>query len=237
MTPNTRIVEHQIGGVALQAALVGDAGARRPCVLVFHGLEGRSEAQEDFARQLTDWGYAGFAVDLFGVEASAGGIEQLQVHMGAFMENRALLAERLLEVVEVARSQPEVDADRVAAIGFCFGGLCALDLARTGTDVRSVTSFHGVLTAPDGHATRRIPAKVAVHHGWDDPYAPPADVVALGKELTEAHADWQIHAYGHTMHSFMAPNADNPEAGIAYNPVTARRAWASLERLLAESLT
>jgi dienelactone hydrolase len=140
------------------------------------------------------------------------------------MQDRDRLKSRMLHVLDLVRTLPEVDADRVAAAGLCFGGLCVLDLARSGADIRGAASFHGVLTPPD-HATRSaISAKVIVFHGWDDPFAPPEDVVALGLELSEAGADWQIHAYGNAMHAFMAPTTNNPEAGIMYSEVAARRA-------------
>lgn len=233
MTTRTRRVGYRHEGVDLQGVLTFDDGATvsRPAVLVFHGIEGRSDAQVDFAKTITDLGWAGFAVDLFGET----GAERGQVQMAAFMQDRARLRGRLRHVLDVVRALPEVDADRVAAAGFCFGGLCALDLARSGADVRGVASFHGVLTPPGGEAVGPIVAKVIVFHGWDDPYAPPEDVVALGRELTAADVDWQIHAYGKTMHAFMAPGADDPGAGIRYNEVSARRAQASLGPFLAEA--
>jgi dienelactone hydrolase len=221
--------------VALDGVLVSEEGPARPVVLVIHGMEGRSDAQVDFAKRLTEWGYLAFAVDLFGVNATAAGLERCSELMRAYLDDRAALRDRLLHVLAVARSLPGVDPDRVAAVGFCFGGLCVLDLARSGADVRGVASFHGVLTALAA-TTEKITSKVIVFHGWDDPFAPPEDVVALGRELTERGADWQIHAYGNTMHAFMAAMADNPEAGIQYNETSARRAWESLRTYLAEAL-
>jgi dienelactone hydrolase len=145
------------------------------------------------------------------------------------------LRARLLETASVARSLPEVDTDKLAAIGFCFGGLCVLDLARSGLDIRAVASFHGTLGRPEPMPIEPIEAKVIVFHGWDDPIAPPTDLVALGRELSEAHADWQIHAYGGTMHAFMAVGANRPEAGIQYNARSAKRAWGSLVSFLSEA--
>jgi dienelactone hydrolase len=114
-----------------------------------------------------------------------------------------------------------------------------LDLARVGARLRGVASFHGVLTAPeqdgDQSAGDPIAAKMAVFHGWDDPFAPPEDITALGRELTGRGADWQLHAYGRTMHSFMATAANNPEAGILYDETSARRAWRVLEDFLLEA--
>jgi dienelactone hydrolase len=156
--------------------------------------------------------------------------------MNELTADRDLLRRRMVHVLTAVREESEVDPERVAAIGFCFGGLCFLDLARSGADVRGVASFHGVLNAPATAVRNTIRAKVIAFHGWDDPFAPPEDVVALGRELSAAGADWQLHAYGNTMHSFMAPSADNPDPGIAYSETSARRAWASLGSFLAEAL-
>ena len=128
--------------------------------------------------------------------------------LAPFLQDRAMLRTRLVDTVRVVQTLPEVDPKRVAAIGFCFGGLCVLDLARSGLEIRAVASFHGLFGKADG-----LP-RVIAFHGWDDPMVPPSDVVALSTELTEAGADWQIHVYGHTMHGFMAEGVNRPEAGI-----------------------
>lgn len=241
MATDLRHVEYELDGAACDGVLVsagaggeGDGDGKRPTVLVFHGVEGRSEAQVEFARAVSEWGYNGFAVDLFGTDASAAGLERCQELMTGFLQDRALLRPRLLQAFEVAKSLPETDGDGVAAIGFCFGGLCVLDLARAGAaGLLGAASFHGVLTPP-GLTEHAIAAKVLVLHGWDDPFAPPDDVTALGRELSTRGADWQVHAYGSTMHAFMAPWADDPESGVRYNSRSARRAWASLAGFLAE---
>ncbi|MGH3379659.1 MAG: dienelactone hydrolase family protein [Actinoallomurus sp.] len=231
-----RPVAYEHEGTTLDGLLAVDAAepGLRPAVLVVHGMEGRSGAQVDFVRRLTAWGYAGFAVDLFGIgeDGDIGRGERLMMEM---LEDRDLVRRRMLYVLDLVRDLPEVDSDRVAAVGFCFGGLCVLDLARSGAEVRGVASFHGVLTPPEGGERNEIRAMVTVFHGWDDPFAPPEHVVGLGKELTEAGTDWQVHAYGNTMHAFMAPMANNPEAGIMYNERSARRAWSSLGSFLTET--
>lgn len=206
-----------------------------PTVLVFHGMEGRSEAQLAIADRLTQWGYQAVAVDLFGEEVSAGGAQRCADEMTAFLGDRDALAERLAAVVAELTAVPEVDREQVAAIGFCFGGLCVLDVARARHPVRAVVSFHGLLTAPTWSADGDISARVAVHHGWDDPFAPPEDVVALGRELTARGAEWELHAYGGAMHAFMAPFADRPEDGVQYHPVVADRAWRALGEFLRET--
>ncbi len=228
-------LRHEIDGVPFDAVLVhDDTVGSAPTVLVFHGMEGRSPAQLQFATRLTEWGYRAIAVDLFGEDVSRGGIESTGAAMGGFVEDRAALAHRLTAVLDTLTTAPQVDASRVAAIGFCFGGLCVLDLARAGHPLAGVASFHGLLTAPPDGAARDVTAKVMVFHGWDDPYAPPDDVVALGREFSGRGIDWQLHAYGNTMHAFMAPWADDPARGILHSESAAHRAWTSLEYFLAE---
>jgi dienelactone hydrolase len=231
----TRKVEHEHEGQRYDGLLVRDEArpTRRPGVLVFHGWEGRSDAQEEVARNLAGWGYAAFAVDLYGGGQRGTTPERCQALMTPLIEDRARLRGRLLSV-EVVGALPEVETAKLAAIGFCFGGLCVLDLARAGAPVRGVASFHGLFTPPGLPTVGPIQAKVIAFHGWDDPMAPPADVVALGQELTAAGADWQIHAYGGTMHAFMAKFANSPERGLLYHPRSARRAWESLRGFLAE---
>jgi dienelactone hydrolase len=238
MITKTRTVEHEYEGKQFEGLLVlNDARPTpQPCVLVFHGWEGRSEAQEECAQKLTAWGYAGFAVDLYGKGLRGTTPEECQALITPLIENRAMLRERLLHTVEVVRHLPEVDSANLAAIGFCFGGLCVLDLARAGAPLKGVASFHGLFTPPGLPFIATSKPKVIAFHGWDDPMVPPADVVALGAELTAAGLDWQLTAYGGTMHAFMAEGANIPEMGILYNARSARRAWESLRGFLAETL-
>ncbi|RBM18716.1 carboxymethylenebutenolidase [Streptomyces sp. PT12] len=252
-TLSTQRIAYELGGDACEGVLVADAGGagaaggagvlgERPLVLVFHGLDGLDDAQVAFAETLAGWGYPAFAVDLFGTEVTQAGPERRGERMAAFMADRGALRRRLFDVVAMATAGPGlpgVDRGRVAAVGFCFGGLCVLDLARAGAELRAVAAFHGVLTPPGDMPERRPgPAgpRVLVLHGWDDPFAPPADVTALGRELTERGLDWQIHAHGHTLHAFTTPTANDPEGGVGYHEVSARRATASLRSFLAEVL-
>ncbi len=237
MAITTRNLDYEINGKTFDGAVVFDDSQteRQPAVLVFHGWEGRSDAQVECASTLAKLGYIGFACDLFGKGIRGDVTGDNSALIAPFLGDRSMLRERLLGTVEAVRSLPEVKPDNVAAIGFCFGGLCVLDLARSGSDVRGVASFHGLFSKPEGLPPAPIKAKVVAFHGWDDPMVPPADVVALGKELTEAGADWQIHAYGGTMHAFMAVGANRPEVGIQYNERSAKRAWTSLVAFLAEA--
>jgi dienelactone hydrolase len=228
-----RAVEY---GGAFEAMLVTEAAGPRPAVVILPTIMGRSELELGFARRLARCGYAALVADLYGREHIGKPREECRGLMMALLGDRAALGARLLAVLEAARAQPEVDGAKVAAIGFCFGGLCALDLARSGADVAGVASFHGLLKPPPGPPAERIGARILVLHGWDDPLAPPEDVAALGAELTAAGADWQIHAYGNTAHAFTNPNAAGPAGGFSYDERASSRAWASCDAFLAECL-
>ena len=224
-----RPIETLHGDVRLEATLVGAGEGARATVLIFPTIMGPSELEMGFARRLVADGYNAVVADVYGERGLPR--EQCRGLMNALLADRALLRERLLAVLETVSAQPEVGA--VAAIGFCFGGLCALDLARSGADVAGVASFHGLL-GPTGLPPAPIRARIAVFHGWDDPMAPPAHVEALAAELTEAGADWQIHAYGNVRHGFTNPNAADPASGIQYDEAAARRSWMSLGHFLKE---
>ena len=228
-----RPVGYAHSGTLFEAALVTEAHEPRPGVVIFPTIMGRAALELGFARRLAADGYAAMVADLYGREHLGKPREECRSLMNALLGDRALLMERLAHALEAFRAQPEVDEQRVAAIGFCFGGLCALDLARSGADFAGAASFHGLLHPP-GTEPRPIRARIIVFHGWDDPMAPPAAVESLAKELTEAGADWQIHAYGGTMHGFTNPNAADPASGIQYDDRAARRSWTSLESFLKE---
>ena len=157
-----------------------------------------------------------------------------------FGEMKRLAADRsgaapaAAHVLDLVRGIDEVEGGQIVVAGYCFGGMCALDLARSGADIAAAVSFHGLFDPP-GLPPQKIKAKVVAFHGWDDPMVPPDKVVALGQELTEAGSDWQIHAYGHVGHGFTNPNAQLIGIdGVAYNALAAERSWTSFISLLEE---
>jgi len=237
MSITTRAVEHTLDGETFESIFVLDDArqGKRPAVLVFHAWDGRSEEQVTFAKRLTAWGYASLAVDLFGKGKRGKTTEECQALMTPLVKDRGMLRKRVLKVLEVTRGLAEVEASNIGAIGFCFGGLCALDLARTGADVKGVASFHGILAARGLPSTDPVKAKVIAYHGWDDPFSPPDQVLAFTREFTDAGADWQLQAYGGTKHAFTAEGANNPQMGLIYSAKAAVRSWASLELFLAEA--
>ena len=137
-------------------------------------------------------------------------------------------------VIEAARGCEGLDAGRVAAIGFCFGGLCVLDLARRGADLRGVVAFHGLLGAPEGLASVPVKARVLALQGHDDPMATPAQVLEFEQEMSARGADWQLHAYGNTLNAFTNPAAQNTDFGTQYDAAADRRSHAALLDFLSD---
>jgi len=232
----TRNVEVAIANARFEGLLAWDdtSSDPRPGVLVSHTIRGRTDFEDQKALALAELGYVGLSLDLYGVQTRDGDIDTFRDLMMGLRNDRPALQSQLQVWLEVIRKQPEVDAESIAAIGYCFGGLCVLDIARTGADVRGVASFHGLFTAPGNTVNNRISAKVLAMHGWEDPLATPDQVEALATELTEMGADWQIHAYGNTLHAFTNPVANDKDAGTVYNMNADRRSWVALQNFLEE---
>lgn len=205
----------------------------KPCVLISHAWGGLDKFAENKAIQMAALGYVGFALDNYGGGALPESVDDKMAHMGPLKEDRAKLLKRLKAGLKAAQGMDEVDETHMAMMGYCFGGLCTLDLARSGADLKAAVSFHGLLDAPD-LKKNKIKSKVLIAHGWDDPMAPPEDVVKVSKEMTEAGCDWQLHAYGNTSHAFTVPGADNDELGLKHNADAERRSWAAATDLLNE---
>lgn len=238
MTITTRPVDYTHEGVTLEGILATDdeQTTPRPLVLVCHAWAGRGDFEVNIAKQLAGLGYAGFAVDLYGKGVLGTSNEENEKLMTPFVEDRAKLQSRLTKAFETARALPETDPSKTAAIGYCFGGLCVLDFARIGTDIGGVASFHGLFMAPGNTSSKKISAKIIAFHGWDDPMATPDAVMEYTKEMTAAGADWQLHAYGNTLHSFTNPAAQNPDFGTQYSQSADNRSWNACTEFLAEIL-
>jgi dienelactone hydrolase len=232
-----QLIEYRDGETQLEGFLCYDESqpGPRPTVLICHTAGGRDEFVERKARRLAWQGYACFALDNYGKGVRGKSMEENQVLMKPFMDDRRKLLTRLLAGLTAAHALPIVDKQRVAVMGFCFGGLCALDFARANTGVRGAVSFHGLLK-PSGFTEPKVNAKVLMMHGYDDPLAPPEEVLAVAKEFTAAGADWQLHAYGQTVHAFTNPLAHNRGAGLEYDEAADRRSWHSLLHFLDEVL-
>jgi dienelactone hydrolase len=231
MAITTRTIEYAHDGVTFEALAAWDEGKAEhaPIVLVAGTFMGRTAFEDGKARKLAELGYVAVAIDVYGVETRPANFDEAAAAMTAINADRGLLRDRLLASLAAARGLGVGDSAKVAAIGFCFGGKCVLDLARAGADLLGVVSFHGVFDAPPFPNVDKIEPKILVLHGWDDPIAKPDAAIALAEELTTAGADWQIHAYGHVVHGFTNPGRPN-----MYNPVADARSWQAMQNFLAE---
>jgi len=230
-----RAIPHNFESESLESVFVGRRdGQARPTVILIPTVMGVSDLEIGFGRQLVELGYNALVADVFGKEFRGAPRDTMFGELNRLKSNRSALRRRLQHVLDLAHGLDEVAEKQIVVAGYCFGGMCALDLARSGADVAAAVSFHGLFDPP-GLAPQKIKAKVVAFHGWDDPMVPPESVVALGKELTEAGSDWQIHAYGHVGHGFTNPHAASLQIkGVAYNALAAERSWTSFINLLEE---
>lgn len=229
-------VEYKDGDTVFEAHVAWDEAlsGSRPGVLVSHAWGGRSEFEDRKAEQLAELGYVGFALDLYGKGVRGSNPKENAALMQPLLDDRATLQNRMQLALEQLRNQKDVDSSRTAAIGFCFGGLCVLDLARSGADVCGVASFHGLLSSPGNADGNNMTAKALLMHGWQDPLAPPEQVLSFAEEMQRLGADWQLHAYGDAQHAFTNPSANDPEHGMLYNAAADHRSWDSMRLFLDE---
>jgi dienelactone hydrolase len=233
----SELVEYVDGETVLEGCLI-TANAQdlsKPLVLVIHDWTGRGQYALDKAQEMAELGYAAFAIDMYGkgVFGKEGDVELNSSLMGPFASDRVLLRQRAMAGLDAARKLPQVDPERAAAIGFCFGGMCVLELARAGANLAGVVSVHGIF-APGETTNARIQSKILCLHGHDDPMVPPEQVLAFEEEMTAEKADWQMHVYGGTSHAFTNPNANNPDFGTVYSDLADRRATRSIKDFLGD---
>ena len=210
--------------------------AARPGVMVVPNVLGQKEEDNVHAENLAKLGYVGFACDVYGQgKRTVRGPEQ-GTYMNELRADRGLLRDRLDASLGVLRNFPLVDPARLAAYGYCFGGQCVLDMARSGLDFLGGVSFHGVYARPDYANVTPIKPKLLICHGWNDPLGPPDTVVALARELTDGGADWQIHAYGGAGHAFTDVSLKGQEVmpGVGYDAKAERRSWQAAKDFLVE---
>lgn len=236
MSLHTAFFDYSYAGLIFEGYLTRPKHEKRPLVLVFHAWGGQHEFERGVADQLAQKGFAALAVDLYGKGNRGRSPEENTALMSPLVSDRADLQARMAATLEMARGLEGVDATKMAAIGFCFGGLCVLDMARMGADINGVVSFHGLLRPADNIPAARPKASILALHGWDDPLATPEDVIAFSQEMTAAGADWQLHGYGDTVHAFTNPAANDRVSGNCYNARATRRAWAACDDFLKEVL-
>ncbi len=224
---------------ALQGYLAYDdeINTVRPAVLVIHDWSGRNEFACQQAEMFVKFGYIGFAVDMYGQGRTGETTDEKQALMMPLANDRVLLRARICAALDAVAELTFVDRHRIAVMGFCFGGLCALDLARSGADIVGAVSFHGLLNKPQDLSNQLIKGKILALHGYNDPMVTPADVNTFCQEMTKAGADWQMHMYGNTQHAFTNPQAHDQTLGLIYNAEATRRSFRALTDFLDEVFT
>lgn len=204
-----------------------------PLILIAHAWGGRDDFVEEKAVRLAEEGFVAMAVDMYGDGKQGSTVEENQSLMTPLVEDRNKLKSIINSALEQGKNLNGVDATRVAAIGYCFGGMVVLDLARSGADIKGVVSFHGLLMDSD-ISEKGIKSKILVLHGERDPMVPSSMVNEFQNEMTEAGADWQLHSYGNAYHSFTNKEANDPVLGTQYHEEADKRSWQSMKSFFTE---
>lgn len=232
-----RTVAYQDGAAVLEGYLAYDDAVKgpRPAVLVVHEWKGLNDYTKGRADQLAALGYVGFAVDMYGKGVFAETHEEAAKLSGAYRNDRSLMRQRAKAAYDILLRQPEVDSSRVAAMGYCFGGMTVLEMARASLQLLGAASFHGGLSTPLPAKKGDIRAKLRIFHGDEDPFVTAAEVEAFRDEMRAAEADWQMTFYSGAVHAFTVPSAGNDKSqGAAYNEAADKASWKALTVFLQE---
>jgi dienelactone hydrolase len=229
---------YQADGTRLVGELVWDAAqtGTRPGILVFHEGGGINPHPKERAAWLAELGYVALACDMYGNGEFVTDPAKRTAVLGALRDDPSKLRARAQAGLNALIEQPSVDRARLAAIGFCFGGMVALELARSGAPLSAAVSFHGLLSTPQPAQPGVIKASVLALHGTDDPIVPPEQVNAFMAEMKAAGADWQLIAYGNAVHGFTRRDAATLGMGpaVAYDGKADSRSWQAMRALLSE---
>jgi dienelactone hydrolase len=231
-------VDYEVNGTRLQGYLAWDdaVDGPRPGVLVVHEWWGQNEYARERARMLAELGYTALALDMYGLGKTADHPKEAQAFMQAVLAQQGAAEQRFLAAKTLLEQQPQVDAARIAAIGYCFGGAVVLEMARRGVELAAGVSFHGSLGTENPARPGEIQTPLLVLNGADDPLVPPEQVAALEREMRAADAEFRIVNYPGAVHSFTNPRAD--EVGkkfampLAYHPEADRQSWQEMQRFL-----
>jgi dienelactone hydrolase len=232
-------IEYKDGDTTLLGYLVWDdaAGqAKRPGVVVVHEWMGHNDYVRRRANMLAKLGYVAFALDMYGKGVLAKDPQEAGQMAGRFKNDRKLMRERARAGLDVLKKQPTVDPSRIAAMGYCFGGQVALELGRSGADLKGIVSFHGALDTPTPEDAKNIKAKVLACHGASDPFVPLEHVRDFIQEMENGKVDYRVIAYGPgVVHGFTNPdNRNSPMQGLAYDANADRRSWQAMQDFFQE---
>jgi dienelactone hydrolase len=229
-------IEYKDGTVVLEGYLAYDNAikGKMPGILVVHEWWGLNDYAKSRASQLAKLGYAAFCADIYGKGVRPATMDEAGKQAGLYRQDRELMRRRADLGFQELKKQPFVDTSKVAAMGYCFGGGAALELARSGADILGAVSFHGNLDTPNPADAKNIKAKILIFQGADDAYTA-AQVPAVEKELSDAHVDWQLVTYSNAVHGFTNPaNGSDNSKGLAYNEKADKRSWDAMKSFFNE---
>lgn len=233
----TEKVIYESNGVKMEGVIAYNDSIKKPVpgILVFHEWMGNGPFTEQKAKDLAGLGYVAFAADVYGQGVRAKDMKEASELAGKYKGDRKLMRERAQAALTALTSNKRVNKDKLAAMGYCFGGTVALELAREGAPLKSVVSFHGGLSTP--MKAEKLSPHVLVLHGADDPFVPVKEVEEFQEEMRKANADWQFISYGNTVHSFTNPEAGSDNSkGAAYNEQSSTRAWEQMKTFFKATL-
>lgn len=233
----TKSVIYKQGDAVLEGYLAWDDAStgKRPGVLIAHAWMGIGPHERAVAEQLAKLGYVAFCADIYGRGIRPKTPDEAGKQAGAYKNDRALTRARATAGLAQLTANPAVDPKRVAVIGYCFGGMVALELARSGADLAGAVVFHGDLSNPTPADDKNVKARLLVLQGGDDPFVPAKAVAAFEDEVRAAGVDWQLVQYGGAVHAYTDPNvgSDNSK-GVAYNERADRRSWQAMRDFFGE---
>lgn len=232
----TKIIEYKEGDTILEGVIVFDDAVKtkRPGVLIVHQWMGLSAYEKKRAEMLAQLGYVAFCADIYGKGVRPTTVPEAGAQAGKYKADRTLLRARVNAGLAAFKSSELVDAERIAAIGYCFGGTTVIELARSGAELSGVVSFHGGLDSPKPEDGKKIKTKVLACHGADDPFVPAKDLNAFQDEMKSSGADWQLIQYGGAVHSFTDWGATGEMKGAQYNQRADKRSWEDMKQFLVE---
>ena len=229
---HTESIDYKDGEVVLEGYIAYDESFNdvRPGILVVHEWTGLNDYTKMRCEMLAKLGYFAFAADIYGKGVRPNTPEEAGKQASIYKNDRTLLRKRINAALDEMKKQKLVNTSKIAAIGYCFGGMCALELGRSGADIKGIVSFHGTLDTPNPDDAKNIKAKILICQGGDDPFVPEKQIKSFKEEMDNANINYKFISYEGAVHSFTNPNSgSDPSKGAAYNEKADKASWEDMK--------